>query len=220
MSRSSNLRAYALKYKLIQELGGKCEKCGYDEIENTAVFDFHHKNPLEKAFTINKAIEHGKSWEDIRAEAAKCSLLCANCHRLEHFSKPDIDIDEYFEKVRNRKQRPELENKKGRPTKAELVDLLRQHTKPEIAKSYGVSPNTITCWCHKFEIPPQKEQEQKKVLQKPDREQLIKLLEEYSAVQIGRLYGVSDKAVKKWMIKFGIENPRGKKFYRGAKIDW
>lgn len=220
MSVESNLRAYALKYKLIKLHGGKCVKCGYDKSELTAAFDFHHRDPATKSFNIHKAIEHGKSWIDVLNEAEKCDLLCAICHRLEHFSKPDIDIEEYFEKVRNRKQRPELTNRTGRPIKEELQSLLKIHSKSQIAKMYSVSISTITSWCNKFSINPQSQPKPKLTKERPNSDQLIELLKNSSAVKIGRMYGVSDKAVKKWMVKFGIENPQRDKFYKETKIDF
>ncbi len=223
MSVESNLRAYALKYKLIQLCGGKCVKCGYDKLEFTAAFDFHHRDPLTKSFQINKAIEHGKSWNDILNEAAKCDLLCAICHRLEHFKKPDINVEEYFEKMRNRKQRPDLPNRTGRPTKEELENLLKTCSKSHIAKIYSVHNSTVNSWCNKYAIVFDEESKFKRQNrtnvqnQRPSKEELSKLLMTLSAVKIGRIYGVSDKAVKKWMIKFGIENPNSKKF---NKINW
>jgi hypothetical protein len=39
---------------------------------------FHHVDPSTKAFTVTMA--RGKSLAAYRAEAAKCVLVCANCH--------------------------------------------------------------------------------------------------------------------------------------------
>jgi hypothetical protein len=42
---------------------------------------FHHQDPSEKEFAVNQILD--RSWEVLRAEQAKCELLCFNCHREE-----------------------------------------------------------------------------------------------------------------------------------------
>lgn len=68
------------KEKLVMYKGGRCEKCGYNKC--IAALEFHHLNPLEKDFSIS-----GKSWgfETLKLEVDKCMLLCANCHKEEHY---------------------------------------------------------------------------------------------------------------------------------------
>jgi hypothetical protein len=41
-------------------------------------------------------------------------------------------------------------------------------------------------------------------VERPSKEQLEEMLRTYSMVKIGRIYGVSDKSVKKWMNSYGI----------------
>lgn len=74
-----------IKYKLraIKILGGKCSECGYNDC--IAAFDFHHKNPLEKDYTIKNISSCG--WEKIEKEILKCILLCSNCHRKHHWEE-------------------------------------------------------------------------------------------------------------------------------------
>jgi hypothetical protein len=45
------------------------------------VLEFHHRDPDGKDFKVSQG-----SWslERMKAEADKCALLCANCHREEH----------------------------------------------------------------------------------------------------------------------------------------
>jgi hypothetical protein len=60
--------------------------CGLDfDGECTAIFDFHHRDASEKLFNLNKNSINRYSLPVIREEAAKCDLLCANCHRLVHW---------------------------------------------------------------------------------------------------------------------------------------
>lgn len=76
----TKVRRYRTKIAAIQLLGGKCAECGWTG--NIATFDFHHKNPEEKEFNINKIAM--KSWHVVKIELKKCELLCANCHRVKH----------------------------------------------------------------------------------------------------------------------------------------
>jgi transposase len=65
------------KARLVDEAGGKCEICGYDRC--LAALQFHHRNPNEKSFALSLR-GRIRSIDKLRAEAAKCVLLCANCH--------------------------------------------------------------------------------------------------------------------------------------------
>ena len=74
---------FKVKLLAVNYKGGRCEKCGYDKCIDS--FDFHHKNPSEKEFGIgSKGVT--RSWEKTRKEIDKCILLCANCHREEHYN--------------------------------------------------------------------------------------------------------------------------------------
>jgi 5-methylcytosine-specific restriction endonuclease McrA len=69
------------KEKLVEACGGKCAICGYSKY--IGALEFHHPNPLEKDFGIgSKGLT--KAYKKLLAEAKKCVLLCANCHREEH----------------------------------------------------------------------------------------------------------------------------------------
>lgn len=66
-----------VKRKLVVDAGGRCLGCGYDRC--LAALQFHHVDPGSKEF----ALSHrglARSLEEVRREAAKCLLLCANCH--------------------------------------------------------------------------------------------------------------------------------------------
>ena len=70
-----------MKAKLIAVRGGQCEDCGYRGHPNS--LEFHHLDPATKEFTISRYIAQF-GYERLIAEAAKCVLLCANCHRIRH----------------------------------------------------------------------------------------------------------------------------------------
>lgn len=78
-------RVRQIKTDLINAAGSKCSCCGLPFNECTAVFDFHHKQPDDKKFSLNNASIDRYSLDIIKAEASKCTLLCANCHRMVHW---------------------------------------------------------------------------------------------------------------------------------------
>jgi DNA-binding CsgD family transcriptional regulator len=65
------------KRKLIAASGGRCVLCGYDECP--AALQFHHLEPADKSFNISCG-GVTRSYAELEAEAAKCVLLCGNCH--------------------------------------------------------------------------------------------------------------------------------------------
>ena len=66
------------KQTLVNEAGGKCSSC--HKKFHASQFDFHHLDPSAKKFTLSS---RGASYgiKKLRNEAAKCTLLCVNCHR-------------------------------------------------------------------------------------------------------------------------------------------
>jgi hypothetical protein len=66
-----------VKRILVAEAGGACRLCGYDRC--AAAMQFHHLDPGSKLFALSReGVTRGLA--EARAEAAKCILLCANCH--------------------------------------------------------------------------------------------------------------------------------------------
>lgn len=57
-----------------------CEECCED---HPWCIEFHHKNG-DKEFNIAQAV-YQKSFKQILQEIKKCKVLCANCHRKEHY---------------------------------------------------------------------------------------------------------------------------------------
>ena len=70
-------RRRQVKETLVAEAGGACRLCGYDRY--AGALQFHHVDPATKDFGLAR---HGvaRSLARSREEAAKCVLLCANCH--------------------------------------------------------------------------------------------------------------------------------------------
>ena len=78
-------RMRRLRKKAINYLGGRCSKCGYNKC--VAALDAHHINPETKENEINSLITRQRKWVVIKKELDKCILLCANCHREEHYNE-------------------------------------------------------------------------------------------------------------------------------------
>lgn len=65
------------KQRLVEEAGGKCQVCGYDRY--LGALQFHHLDPSKKSFSLSRR-GCTRAFAELQAEAAKCVLLCANCH--------------------------------------------------------------------------------------------------------------------------------------------
>lgn len=57
----------------------KCESCGEDRAE---CLDFHHIG--DKDVSVSQAVARGWGKDRIIKEIEKCTVLCANCHRVAH----------------------------------------------------------------------------------------------------------------------------------------
>lgn len=66
------------KQALVEMRGGNCVVCGYSKCINA--LEFHHRDPADKKFQLSKE-NLLKRWPVVLAEAEKCDLYCANCHR-------------------------------------------------------------------------------------------------------------------------------------------
>jgi transposase len=72
-------RRRQVKRELVREAGGECAICGFSD--HPCALQFHHVDPATKKFQLG---HQGltRAIGEMRAEAAKCVLLCANCHAL------------------------------------------------------------------------------------------------------------------------------------------
>lgn len=85
-----------LKFGFILKIGTKCQKCGKEvSKENLAIFDFHHIDETSKTNwhypnSKNRGAVRNVMKKDYELlfelwKEEKIMLLCANCHRLEHY---------------------------------------------------------------------------------------------------------------------------------------
>ena len=74
-------RRKRLKEMVVSYKGGKCRICGYNKC--IGAFDLHHLDGKTKEFGLSTR-GLTRSWVKLKAEADKCILVCANCHREIH----------------------------------------------------------------------------------------------------------------------------------------
>lgn len=60
-----------------------CTRCG---ASHPAIIDFHHPVYDGTKQDVNLLIRRG-SFKKAKEEAAKCEVLCANCHRIHHYNE-------------------------------------------------------------------------------------------------------------------------------------
>ena len=66
---------------LVRLAGAKCQHCGYSKYSGNLVF--HHLNGEDKKFELStRALKY--KFDRVIIEAAKCSILCHNCHGETH----------------------------------------------------------------------------------------------------------------------------------------
>ncbi len=76
-SEAVQRRRSNVKETLVMEAGGMCAVCGYNRY--LGALQFHHLDRDEKEFGLATG-GLTRSLDKARAEAEKCTLLCANCH--------------------------------------------------------------------------------------------------------------------------------------------
>jgi len=69
------------KLRAVEEAGGACRGCGLRSPVDA--LEFHHLDASTKVFALS-VDGIPRSWARVKAELAKCVLLCANCHRETH----------------------------------------------------------------------------------------------------------------------------------------
>jgi len=84
--RERSARRVAERGQLIRSLkeGRPCACCG--GYFPSPVLEWHHRDPAGKDGHVLRRKFHVRL-ERLLAEVEKCDLLCANCHRLEHYEE-------------------------------------------------------------------------------------------------------------------------------------
>lgn len=162
-------RRRLLKIKAVEYKGGCCIKCGYNKC--ITALEFHHVDPSGKDFALS-GDGQTRSWEIIKIEIDKCILVCANCHREIHDSliNKEKPVERVVAKI----------NKSCLTCNKEFIVGATDNNKQYCSQN-----------CYKFSI--------RKVKERPSKEQILDELKNSSYIQIGKKYGVSDNAIRKWL---------------------
>lgn len=163
------------KRKVIDLMGGKCVKCGYDR--DMAALDLHHVDPSTKEYTWNRLRE--LCWDKVVKEIKKCILICSNCHREIHSHHRNLDFNDsgHSNNILNDVGRKLLlptgscptcsgdvygtkycsvlcanigNRRVKRPSKNELSDLIKTESILSLGRKYNVSDNAIRKWCRAY----------------------------------------------------------------------
>ena len=82
-------RRRLVKRQLVNEAGGQCRICGFNQ--HQSALQFHHRDPSKKLFHLGyRGMTRGI--DQMRAEARKCVLLCANCHALVEAGVTEVPV--------------------------------------------------------------------------------------------------------------------------------
>jgi len=133
------------KRKLVDYKGGKCEICGYNKCIDA--LEFHHLNPEEKKIGLTK--ECTISFNEMKAEADKCILVCANCHREIHFKQNEIKKAKKNEEIEKNKELyfssgKIISNiKKIDTLPIEIIEECKTKTQKEVSEKYNISVSTL-----------------------------------------------------------------------------
>ncbi len=192
------------KQKLMDLCGGGCEKCGYHAC--ITALEFHHRDATEKKFGIGLQL-HKLKIENLMKEAAKCCLLCANCHREEHYPNALIRLS-----------RTEIENSPYLNFKTKPVRLCRHCKRKVTSKNKYFCHRNCYLECNRHTSKREEPKPRKREIsnQEPKRrkrkfevtkDRLIQLIWEMPMTAVGRLFQVSDNAIRKRCRSLAIPLP-------------
>jgi|19_taG_2_1085344.scaffolds.fasta_scaffold00490_3 hypothetical protein len=166
------------KKKAVEHKGGQCKKCGYDKCINA--LEFHHRDPSTK--NDQWKTMSGWKWSRILKELHKCDLLCANCHREVHYETFSSKYGSEPIKKIPKKTKP-LITKRCKQCNKEFT------TKKNKRKFCSVNCGKIFA---------------RKVI-RPSKKKLKSIIDSGKPfTRIGKDFGVSDNAVRKWAKQYDI----------------
>jgi hypothetical protein len=132
--------------------------------------EFHHIKPEDKNFTISRK-GYTRSWENVKRELDKCVLLCSICHKEAEAGLLDISM---------------LNSNYNIPIEIKIKTNYCVDCGIEIDKD---AKRCVKC--HNIS--------RRKIKNRPNKEKLLDELKFSSYLAVGKKYGVSDNAIRKWL---------------------
>lgn len=86
LTKEQQLRAWTLRYRAARG----CRRCSTSEPSRLV---FHHPEGSPKREGVGAMIANSRPEPAVKAEARRCVVLCANCHRREHDSEQLRDLE-------------------------------------------------------------------------------------------------------------------------------
>ena len=162
------------KELFVDRFGGKCQLCGYDKCLDSLTF--HHVDATTKEFEPSKIISQG-TIERAEKELEKCILICRNCHGEIHSEDYDYSYKDLDRLVINWYEKECKFCKKTFKTKKE---------------------ESIFCSSTCSQL------SQRKIQDRPSKEELTELIKIYTYMDLGRKFKVRDNTVRKWARMYDI----------------
>ena len=159
-----------------------CKICGESE---PCCLDYHH---IEIKENLVSRLVAGASWKKIVSEIAKCTLVCANCHRKIHAGILESPTETLRETVI--KMYGEIDLSRVKVVKK--IKVINCEICGKIFESYGKKYCSLC-----------RNTKQRKV-KRPTKKELQKEIKIGNWTRMGKKYGVSDNAVRKWAKSYGL----------------
>lgn len=180
-------RCVVRKQRVISIVGDSCWLCGYNKVYRNMCF--HHIDPSEKKMKLSSREKTQNTWKKIIDEIIKCVFVCNRCHgeiheglickdKIENLHRSfwsKINIDDLY-KVEPKTDRQVVWNK----------IVCKSCGGP---LSYGTK-NGICKTCFR---------KNRRKVQRPNLALLLSQIEDLGYSGTGRVYGVSDNAIRKWI---------------------
>ena len=184
---------------MVQAFGSECCLC--KKQYEPELYDFHHLDPKKKEFGLGAVRGKIVSWKRLVIELRKCVMLCANCHRLVEYGYKKVPNDAIrFDEGFATYELKTIRGNNGEENKIDpILPKYADHLCP-ICNSDKVLRNNTYCSIKCAGVA------SRKVKNKPPIEEIKKMVEETSWVAVGKKYGVTDNAVRKWVKRYESSN--------------
>ena len=163
------------KLRILEAMGGKCVCCEYNR--HYSAMELHHLDPSVKEFNLGGIRARPKSWDTIVQELRKCVLVCCLCHR--EIEAGIRQLPETFSRFDESFADYETAKPKG------LCSVC--NTEYEKKSKYQRFCTTECATKHR-----------RKVV-RPNKDEVLLMLQTMSMEAVGRHYGVTGNAVRKWI---------------------